>query len=400
MHVELSEEEQVFRDETRRWLEDNVPKAPLPPRETPEGLEKHREWEKRLLDAGYGAVSWPTEFGGGGLSHMHQAIFDEEYALAGAPLRLNEFGLSLAGPTILKFGSLEQKSRWVNRIVDCSDLWCQGFSEPGSGSDLASLRTRAVRDGDSYVINGQKIWTTLGHNANWMFALVRTSEGPRPHAGITFVMIPMTESGVTVRQITQLNGDRKFCEVFFDEVRIPIHNRIGDEDSGWAVAMATLGLERGVGTAPPGRFTRKFEYVLSLLRRAPEQTFEQGLDHAAVGRLAAQVVGHRYHLARLLDESTQQSGDGLGPSVNKLLYTELDVALHEAGLAALGQLGTASSGPGLMSDVAALHPDSEWVEWSRGYWYARAAMIFGGSNEIQRNIIAERYLGLPKEWKP
>jgi alkylation response protein AidB-like acyl-CoA dehydrogenase len=372
-----------WRAEIRAWLEANAPRGELPDPEAGRILAAHRDWERTLYEAGYAALHWPPEYGGRGADLGSRIVFQEEYERAGAPLRMNMGGLMLAGPTIMKYGSEEQKRRWLPPILSCDELWCQGFSEPGAGSDLAGLRTSAVRDGDDLVINGQKIWTSGATNADWMFALVRTAPGG--HRGITFVMIDMKTPGIEVRPIRQINGHTGFCEVFFTDVRVPMANVMGEVDGGWKVAMEALGHERGAGR----RTYVKFLNDLARLRGFVTALGQQ--DDPAVcedlGRVLTAVTVYRHHVGRTVADAMR---GGIGPeaSYNKLYWSEMNAQIHEVGMRVLGTRAE------LQDDAWSLPGAAQWQD---DYWFSRATRIFAGTNQIQKNIISERVLGLPKE---
>jgi alkylation response protein AidB-like acyl-CoA dehydrogenase len=388
MDLTLTPEQETFRDEVRGWLEANVPREELPPASTPEGLEAHQAWERQLYEAGYAAVHWPTAYGGRDADMLATAIFQEEYARAEAPERINVLGLSLAGPTLMAFGSDEQKQRWLPGILSCDKIWCQGFSEPEAGSDLANLKTSAERDGDHYIVNGQKIWTSLGRVADWMFALVRTDREAAKHKGITFLMIDMHTDGIEVRPITQINADPGFAEVFFTDVRVPVSNVVGEENDGWRVAMATLGFERGTGLGTHVRFSKDVEQLVELVKAAGRD--DDPLIRDAVARAYTDTEVYRHNMYRTLTSLT--SGKPVGPeaSLNKLYWSEMEVRIFDSGMEAMGPLAE------LEPDApAALDPG----RWKKQYWYARGACIYAGTTEIQKNIIAERVLGLPREPK-
>lgn len=394
MDLELTTEQRAFRDEVRAWLEANVPSEALPPSGTPEGLAAHRAWERRLYDAGYAAVHWPEEFGGRGASHIDTTIFAEEYTRAGAPERVNALALGLAGPTLMVYGTPEQQRRWLPGMLSCDDIWSQGFSEPGAGSDLAALTTTAVRDGTDYVVDGQKTWTTLGRFADWIFALVRTDRSAPRHRGLTALMIPMDAPGIDVRPITQINGDAGFSEVFFSDVRVPAEHVVGGEGEGWKVAMTTLQFERGTGLGTHVRFSRQLRELARLVTALGADA--DPVTREEVGRLFARTEVYRHTMYRTL--TMLSKGGSLGPeaSLNKLYWSEMETDIHEAGLRAMGPLaelaGSAEAASDALGDAAGV-----WADWHKRYLYARAARIYAGTNEIQKNIIAERVLGLPKE---
>jgi alkylation response protein AidB-like acyl-CoA dehydrogenase len=375
-----------WRAEIRSWLEANVPSEELPDPENGKVLQAHRDWERTLYDAGYAALHWPVEHGGMGADLATRIVFQEEYERAGAPMRLNLGGLMLAGPTVMRYGSDEHKERWLQPILRCDELWCQGFSEPGAGSDLANLRTAAVLDGDELVLNGQKIWTSGAMNADWMFAMVRTGGPERPgHRGITYVMVDMRSPGIEVRPIKQINGQSGFCEVFFTDVRAPVDNVMGEVHDGWSVAMHALGNERGAGR----RTYVKFLKDLSRLRGfvvALDQQDDVGVRED-LGRLLTAVTVYRHHVGRAVAESRQGEA-GPEASYNKLYWSEMYTQIQEVGMRVLDHRAE------LRDEHDAL-PGAQ--QWQDDYWFSRATRIFAGTNQIQRNIIAERLLGLPKE---
>ncbi len=385
MDFRFSDEEEAFRAEVRSWLRANVPPQRLPSAGTREGFEAHRTWERSLHDAGYAGMHWPVAYGGRGATVVMQAILAEEYLLANGPERINVLGLNLMGPTLMAHGTEEQKNRWVPRILSADDIWSQGFSEPEAGSDLAGLRTRAVREGDHFVVNGQKIWTSYGAFADWMFALVRTDPDAPRHAGITFLAIDMRSGGIEARPIVQLDGRAGFAEVFFTDVRVPADQVIGDINDGWAVAMTTLGFERDAPSAPAARYVRDAVRLGSLARAA-------GLDGDPVVRdrvagLYAEALAYHAHTRRTLTRLARGESLGADASMTKLMWSELGRRMYECGRDLLGpDEGTL--------DVSS--PLSDAQAWHSYYWFARAATIYAGTSEIQRNIVSERVLGLPK----
>ena len=389
MDLSPTPEQAAFRDEARAWLEANVPREPLRPSSTREGLEAHRAWEKRLYEAGYAAIHWPAEYGGRGADLMTQAIFSEEYARAGAPERVNVLGLGLAGPVLIDFGTAEQKRRWLPGILSCDAIWSQGFSEPDAGSDLAALATSAARDGDDLVVNGQKTWTTLGRFADWMFALVRTSPSAPPHRGITALAIPMDSPGVDVRPIMQINEDPGFSEVFFTDVRVPVDCVVGEMDDGWRLAMATLGYERGTGLGNHVRFSGNVRELVALARAAGVDDDPLVRDEIAQRFVETEVF--RHHMHRALTRMASDRAPGPEASLTKLYWSEMEARIFRSGLDLMGPAAA-------LSDKAQAVPAA--VDWQKRYWYARASTIYAGTSEIQKNIIAERVLGLPKEPRP
>ena len=388
MDLNYTPEQVAFRDEVRAWLADNVPAQPLPPNTTPDGFAAHRAWEKRLYDAGYAAIHWPKQYGGRDADLLTVAVFQEEYVRAGAPNRLNALGLGLAGPTLMVFGTDEQKQRWLPGILSCEDIWCQGFSEPDAGSDLAALRTSAVREGDEYVVNGQKIWTSLGRFGDWIFTLVRTDTEAPKHKGISFLMIDMHSPGIEVRPIVQINGDAGFAEVFFTDVRVPVANLVGEENDGWRVAMTTLGFERGTGLGSHVRFSKDLQALVALVKAAGAQDDPLVRDHVA--KLYVDTEVYRHNMYRTLTRLA--GGKQIGPeaSLNKLYWSQMEADIYETGMQVMGPLMELAPSADLAVDKG---------EWHKHYWYSRASLIYAGTSEIQKNIISERVLGLPKEAK-
>jgi len=376
----------AFIDAARHWLADNVPAEPLPPPYTAAGIGSHRAWERRLHEAGYAGMAWPRDYGGAGCGPDLDWLFTTEYVRARGPERINRLGLGLVGPTIIAFGEPWQQQRWLARILDCSELWCQGFSEPEAGSDLAAIRTRATRDGDDYVVNGQKIWTSLATHADWMAAIVRTDPGSRRQRGLTFLLIPMHLPGIEVRPMRQLHGEPGFAEVFFTDVRVPAQNVLGGEGAGWAVATTMLRFERAASVGHPARFLRDVGDLVELVRSV-------GLDDDPV---VADAVAARYaeaHIfARYMEHvlTRRREGESLdaSASVAKLYWSELEARIYETALDVVGPLAeTADALPGSRAGR----------DLQRRYWHARASRIYAGTSEVQRNIIAERILGLPRE---
>lgn len=385
MDLRESPEQAHFRAQARDWLGRYAPDGALSPVDTPEGLSAHRDWERLLFEGGYAALNWPVEYGGGGADVLTQAVFQEEYVRVGAPERINRLGLGLIGPTIMAHGSNEQKHRWLPGILSSEELWCQGFSEPEAGSDLAALRTRAERDGEFFDVNGQKTWTSLGMFADWMFALVRSSPSARKHHGITYLMIPMDTPGIEVRPLRQLHGDVGFSEVFFTDVRVPVENVIGDIDDGWRIAMATLSFERGSSLGHHTRYSQDVETLIGLARR---RGLDQDADvRMAVADLYVQAQVFRRHMQRVVTRQARGEDEGFEASLTKLFWSEMEPRLFETALDILGpfaelnQEAPANKFPGRLD---------------RRYWHARAAKIFAGTSEIQKNVIAERLLGLPR----
>ena len=264
MKINFTKEQNLFRDEVRTWLESNVPEKPLLSLDTKEGFEQHREWEKTLNQGNWSMVTWPKEYGGRGLDLIQWLIFEEEYYRAEAPTRVNQNGVFLLGPTLMEFGTHEQKSKFLNAMATGDHIWAQGWSEPGAGSDMAAIRTTAVLEGDHYKINGQKTWSSRAAYADWTFGLFRTDLDSERHRGLSFILVPLDLPGITVRPIPQLDGEPGFAEIYFDDVKVPVENLIGGDGEGWKIAMATAGFERGLMLRSPARFQQTAAKLLEL----------------------------------------------------------------------------------------------------------------------------------------
>jgi alkylation response protein AidB-like acyl-CoA dehydrogenase len=385
---------QEFRAEVREWLADNLVGefAALKGRgaegREQEAFEERLAWNQHLAAAGLTCLGWPEEHGGRGLSVAHRVAFYEEYALAEGPTKVNHFGEELLGPTLIELGTPEQQARFLPHILDVSELWCQGYSEPGAGSDLASVSTSAVLDGDQWVINGQKVWTSLAKEAQWCFVLTRTEKGSQRHAGLSYLLVPLDQPGIEIRPIVQLTGDSGFNEVFFDDARTDADLVVGTPGDGWRVAMATLSFERGVSTLGQQIvYARELAAVADLAKRngtAEDPVIRERLARAWAGQRAMR----SYVLATMgLKQDRTRAGGGLNngqDNVSKLLWANWHRDLGDLVMDILGQRGMTMS-------------DGDFDDWQRMYLFSRAGTIFGGSNEVQRNIIAERVLGLPRE---
>jgi alkylation response protein AidB-like acyl-CoA dehydrogenase len=379
-------EVQEFRAEVRDWLADNLVgefaalKGLGGPGREHEAYDERLAWNRHLAKAGLTCLGWPVEHGGRGLSVAHRVAFYEEYARAEAPAKVNHFGEELLGPTLIEFGTPEQQQRFLPRILDVTELWCQGYSEPGAGSDLANVSTTAVLDGDQWVINGQKVWTSLAQQAQWCFVVARTEKGSKRHAGLSYLLVPLDQPGVQIRPIVQLTGDADFNEVFFDDARTDADLVVGQPGDGWRVAMGTLTFERGVSTLGQQIvYARELSGLVELAQRngaADDPLIRERLTRAWVGLR----VMRSYALATM---DVEQPGQD---NVSKLLWANWHRDLGDLAMDIVGMAGL----------VAA---DRGFDEWQRLYLFSRADTIYGGSNEIQRNIIAERVLGLPREVK-
>lgn len=384
MDLTPSAAEVALRDEVRTWLAAHVPTEPLASMDTAEGFAQHRDWERQLHGGGWGQVSWPTEYGGRGLDLVDWLAFEDEYYAAGAPGRVSQNGIFLLGPTLMEHGTDEQRARFLPPMAAGEEIWAQGWSEPDAGSDLAALRSRAHRDGDEWVLNGQKTWASRGAFADWMFGIFRTDPDSSRHRGLTFILVPMDSPGMDVRPIRQLDGTTGFAEVFLDDVRVVADLcTLGEVGGGWAVAMSTAGFERGVSLRSPGRFTAAAQRLADLWRHQGEP------ESARVD------VEHALDQARCYDLFTHwtvgraQSGETLGPetSVNKIFWSEMDLHIRRTAMALLGSRAM------LTGDAPNAVDDGRWLE---EFLFALSGPIYAGTNQIQRNIIAERVLGMPR----
>ena len=394
MDLTYSVEEQRFRDEVRTWLQEHLTgefaelKGLGGPGRDHEAHDGRLAWNRHLAAHGWTALGWPTEHGGRGLSLMQQVIFHEEYARADAPARVNHLGEELLGPTLIAFGTEEQQRRFLPPIVAVEELWCQGYSEPGAGSDLASVQTRARAEDGQWVIDGQKVWTSLAQFSQWCFVLARTEAGSQRHQGLSLLLVPLDQDGVEVRPIEQITGGSEFNEVFFTEARTDLDNVVGEPGAGWAVAMGLLGFERGVSTlGQQVGFARELGTVVELARRNGAYDDPVLRDRLAQATVELEVM--RMNALRGLSAVTAGSdsaaGGGAG-SIAKLVWG----GWHRR----LGELAMEVAGPdGLTARGAPYDLDP----LQRLFLFSRADTIYGGSDEVQRNILAERVLGLPRE---
>lgn len=387
MDLNYTATQQAFRAEARAWLESKVPRTPLASFDTVEGFVQHRAWEAKLHEGRWGMVTWPRELGGRGCDLIEWLIFEEEYYRAGAPLRVNQNGIFLLGPTLMEFGSEAQKSRFLPQMATGEEIWAQAWSEPGAGSDLAAIRSKASRDGDHYVLSGQKTWSTRAVWADWCFGIFRTDPQSSRHHGLTFILVPLNSPGITVRPIPQLDGLPGFAEIFFDDVRVPVENALGGEGRGWHVAMSTAGFERGLLLRSPARFQETARRLVELY-----QAHRASADHdPAIGEavMRAWLDAEAYTQSTYMTASRLSHGEKIGPesSTNKIFWSELDQRMHETALSILGA----------RAELLPHAPDAGDVgRWVDGFLFAQAGPIYAGTNEIQRNIIAERMLGMPR----
>ncbi len=376
MDLTFTPAQEAFRAEARAWLDANVPRGPLPSFDTAEGFAAHREWERRLADAGWAVVNWPEEYGGRGAGLIEWLIFEEEYWGSGAPGRVNQNGIFLLGPVVLEFGTPEQKARYLPKIARSDEVWCQGWSEPNSGSDLASLTSRAALDGDEWVLSGQKTWCSRGAFADWMFGIFRTEPGSERHRGLSYILVPLDAPGVTVRPIAQLDGEAGFAEVFLDDVRVPVANTLGERGEGWKIAMSTTGFERGVVLRSPGRFMATAARLLKLYESRAAALPASLRDEVA--RAVTDTEAYRLHTYWTVSHFLAGGEVGAETSLNKIFWSEMDLHIHRTALSVLGEEAELA-GP-----------------WTDGFLFSLAGPIYAGTNEIQRNIVAERVLGLPR----
>jgi alkylation response protein AidB-like acyl-CoA dehydrogenase len=382
-----------FRDRVRRFLEEHAPLA-----------DDADAWRTCLHEHGLLGVAWPREYGGGGLTQVEQVVLAEEFARAGVPTGAphDNFGIKMVGNTLLRWGTEEQRRRFLPRILSGADRWCQGYSEPDAGSDLAALSTRAVRDGDEWVIDGQKIWTSLASDASWIFLLARTDPEAHGHRGISFLLCPMDQPGIEVRPIEMLNHEREFCEVYFTGARTPIENVVGEVGAGWAVAMTLLAHERGEEAATnPILFRAEFDRLVALAR-------EYGRDRDPVvrDRLAwcyVKVETMRYLGDRILTQYLRNGELGAAASISKLYWSEYHQRVSELAMQIMGADGLVPTGRRPFRNVRTDAPGApnSTASWTNVFLLnARAGTVYAGSSEIQRNILGETVLGLPKEPRP
>ncbi|MCU4184899.1 acyl-CoA dehydrogenase family protein [Acidiferrimicrobium sp. IK] len=409
MDLTYPPEAETFRAEIRTWLEEHLPPGWGTPgfEMTPdERASWSDEWNKTLYEGGWICASWPKEYGGKGLSTMESVVLNEEFARVGAPLRADFFGDTLVGPTILQWGTEEQKKEFLPQIMRGQIAWCQGFSEPDAGSDLASLKTSAVLDGDEWRINGQKIWTTQAQYADYIFLLARTDPEAPKHAGISYLLVPMRQPGIEVRPITQISGSAEFNEVFFTDARAPKANVVGGVNNGWKVAMTTLGFERGTSaTTGYRRFQKELEMIIDLARRngkIKDAVVRQELAKAWSTVKIMQVNGYRT-LTGVLTNSKDTGLAALG-ATNKMFWSEYHQRVTDLAIDILGPAGQVLTGSGEEDFVPGVGRSTAREGYAPSvlqstFFFARSESIWGGAAQIQRNIVGERVLGLPKEPK-
>lgn len=383
MDLSFTPAELAFRDEIRGWLAANLPAEPLKSMDTPDGFEQHREWEKKLFAAGWSVPAWPEKYGGRDCSLAEWLLYEEEYWASGAPGRVSANGVSLLAPTIFEFATPEQQSRFLLPMASGEEIWSQGWSEPNAGSDLAALSTRAERDGEWFVLNGQKTWCSRGAFADWFFCLVRTDPEAERHRGLSYLLIPKDAEGLVVRPVARIDGEPGFAELFFEDARVHESNLLGEEGQGWAVAMATTGSERGLNLRAPGRFMAAADRLVELgisLADASNARDE-------IARCWAESRAYRWVCYEAAERLSGGEALGSEASFMKIFWSELDVAINATALNMLGERAE------FTADAEDAERSGAWMD---AYLFALSGPIYAGTNEIQRNIVAERVLGLPR----
>lgn len=396
MDFNYSAADLAFRDELRAWLKDNLPQGWGETVFEPEGEDENAmfrlEWERKLYEGGWNGIAWPEMYGGRGATLVEQAIFAEEMARARAPEGLNIIGRNLVATTLLHHGSEEQRQRFLPKIISGEEVWCQGFSEPNAGSDLASVKCQAVRDGDHFVVNGQKVWTSFAQYAQWCILLARTDNAAAKHKGVSFLLVDMSTPGITIRPLKQISGESEFNETFFDDTRVPAENLVGELNGGWKIAMTTLAYERGPEDAL-GRQIRFKQDLDQLLHAAAElkRDSSRAVDDPVLRqRLAKSVIEielMRLNCLRSFSKALKGRPRGAESSLNKLYWSHVTQEFYETALDVLG--------PGALLDGGDAMAIADG-RFQLGYLRSKAFTIYSGSSEIQRNIIAERMLGLPR----
>ncbi len=394
MDLNESPEHRAYRARVRAWFEQHRPGRL-------DTLTERRAWHRQLYDAGFVGMGWPKAYGGHEASPIEQAIVGEEMASANVPGIINTLGIGFIGPTLIAHGTEGQKQQYLKKILTAEELWCQLYSEPDSGSDLASLKTTAVRNGDHYVVNGQKVWSSQAKDADYAILLARTDPAAPKHKGISYFILDMHTPGIEVRPLKQITGSSEFCEEFLTDVKVPVEDRIGEEGQGWVLAQTTLGFERGGSllarvTAHKAVLNRLIE-VCKTLPRNGGIAIDDPLVRQKIGRMVAEVEVLRYAGLRLLSKLEKGERPGPESSVDKLYYSEMDKRHQEWMQEILGPYGQIMADP---PDEVALNivptRDGEG-SWAYNFLWSRAGTIYSGSSEIQKNIIGERVLGLPRE---
>jgi len=395
MDLNYTPDDVAFRKQVRAWLEHNLPAAPL------RSLAERKIWHRKIYEAGYLGMGWPKEYGGQGARPMEQAIVADEMARSGAPSPTNGLGLGIVGPTIVVHGNEWQKKRYLQKILTAEEMWCQLYSEPNSGSDLASLKTSAEDTGDHFTVNGQKIWTSGGKVADWGLLLARTDPKVAKHKGISCFLMSMRQPGVEVRPLKQMTGSSEFCEVFMTGARVEKENQIGRLGEGWAIANTTLGYERGGRSlARISGYASQYHHLVTAARRLKRHgkaLIESPLIRQKLGKIWADLEVERYNALRILTQLEKGEHPGAGGSLTKLSYSEFEKRFMEVAQEILGAYGQLTDGapPELALEIDTAVGDQG--TWAYAFLWSRAGTIYAGSSEIQKNIIGERILGLPKE---
>lgn len=396
MDFTFSPEEEQFRAALRTWLQDALPagwgETAFEPEDEDERAMFRLDWERKLHSGGWSGINWPKEYGGRGATLVERAIFAEEMARVRAPEGLNIIGHNLAGTTILRHGTEAQKKRFLPKIISSDEVWCQGFSEPNAGSDLASVRTRAERRGDKFIVNGQKIWTSYAQYSQWCFALVRTDPDAPKHKGLSFLLIDMSSPGISIRPLRQISGECEFNETFFDDVEVPAENIVGDINDGWRIAMTTLAYERGPEDALGRqiRFKQELEKLIEtaeLTRRGAAKLIDDPIVRQKLARAITEVEIMRLNAVRTFSKYLNGEERGPDASVIKLFWSHAAQNMYEASMDILGPTAPLDA-PDPLSAAGG--------RFQLSYLQSKAFTIYSGSSEIQRNIIGERMLGLPR----
>jgi alkylation response protein AidB-like acyl-CoA dehydrogenase len=398
MDLNLTPQEQQFRDEFRAWLSENVPAdwkqfESRDEESSRERFEYLRAWQKKMYEAGWVGIHWPKEFGGRGATLIEQTIFIEEMARASAPPLINVLGLSLLGPTLIQYGTEDQKRRFLANIMSADEIWCQGYSEPNAGSDLAALRSEAKLEGDHFIVNGQKTWTSFGHYADWCFAVVRTDQDAPKHKGLTYMLIDMRSPGVRVRPLKQMTGESEFNEVFFENVSVPVEQVVGRVNDGWNIAIATLMFERGtLGASLQITFKRQIERLIELSRKLTRNgrpASEDPVIRQKLAQIYAEIEIFRLNQMRTLTRMSKTGVPGPEGSIQKIFWSEMNQRMQQTAMELLGPYGQLTR----ESEYAPDHGT-----WAHAYLRSRGNTIEAGTSEIQRNIIGHFVLGLPKSY--
>ena len=397
MDLNLTADELRFRDEFRAWLGANIPEEWSAYRSghesSRERFEFLRAWQKKMQEAGWVGIHWPKEYGGRGVSVIEQTIFIQEMARASAPPLINVLGLSLLGPTLIAYGTEAQKKRFLANILSADEIWCQGYSEPNAGSDLAALRTEAVLRDDQFIVNGQKTWTSFGHYADWCFAVVRTDPDVPKHKGLTYLLVDMRSPGVSVRPLKQMTGESEFNEVIFQDVTVPVENVVGKINGGWDIAIATLMFERGtLGASLQITFKRQIERLIALsktIRHNGGTASQDPVIRQKLAQIYTEIEIFRLNQMRTLTHLAKAGVPGPEGSIQKIFWSEMNQRMQQVAMEILGPYGQLTR----ESDYAIDHG-----EWAHAYLRSRGNTIEAGTSEIQRNIIGHFVLGLPKSY--